>query len=374
MLIKERLTVRQFAVLAFVGMIGDMMLIYPTLLTYSGRQDAWICSIVSQGIGMSILWLSYKLHQAYPGLTLIEICSKALGKWIGAILAAAYLFYFLMGSAICIREVGDFMTTQVYLHTPIRAIILLFVITLGWSALKGLGTFGKMAEILAPFVMISLIILMLCLLPKMEVANIQPFFDTPLFSFISGSVRGATASYGELIIITMIYPYITHGVHKRRDLLLAALLAGIMLTFILLTSLLVLGAELTQHNIYVSYILAQKINIGGFVQRIEAISSTAWLVSTYFKTSLYTFGFILGLAQLCRLKSYQPLILPTMLLLFGMAIVISPDVLFYTLGIMYAWFNWDFTVSIVIPAFLLLIHLMKNRFKQRNNAGTLSQK
>lgn len=97
MLIKERLTVRQFAVLAFMGMIGDMMLIYPTLLTYSGRQNAWICSIVSQGIGMLILWLSYKLHEAYPGLTLIEICSKALGKWIGAILVSCISVLFSDG-------------------------------------------------------------------------------------------------------------------------------------------------------------------------------------------------------------------------------------------------------------------------------------
>ncbi|MGO4532265.1 endospore germination permease [Paenibacillus sp. 2TAF8] len=374
MLIKEKLTVRQFAVLAFMGLIGDMMLIYPTLITYSGKQDAWICTIVSHFIGMGILWLFYQLNQAYPGLTLIEICSAVLGKWIGAILAAAYLFYFLIGSAICIREVGDFMTTQIYLRTPIRAIILLFVIALGWSILKGLGTFARSAEVLAPVVIISLMILFLCLLPQAKVSNIEPFLETPVFSFISASIRGATAPYGELIIITMIFPYVTHGAHKKRDMFLATLLGGVMLTLTLLISLLVLGAELTQHNIYVSYILAQKINIGGFLQRIEALSAIAWLVSTYFKTSLYTFGFILGLAQLFRLKSYQPLILPTTLLLFGLAIALSPDVLFYTLGIIYPWFYWDITVSIIIPAFLLLINLMKNRFKQRNNASSLPPK
>lgn len=374
MLIKEKLTVRQFAVLTFLCLIGDMMLIYPTLITYSGRQNAWICTIVSQFIGMAILWIFYKLHQTYPGLTLIEICSKILGKWVGGILAAAYLFYFLIGSAICIREVGDFMTTQIYLHTPIRAIILLFVIALGWSALKGLGTFGRSAEILAPFVILSLCIFILCLLPQMEISNIQPFFDTPVFSFINASIRGATAPYGELIIITMIYPYVNHGIHKGRDMFLAALLGGVILIFILLTSLLVLGAELTQHNIYVTYILAQKINIGGFLQRIEALSAIAWLVSTYFKTSVYTFGFILGLAQLFRLKSYQSLILPTTLLLFGLAIVLSPDVLFYTLGIIYPWFYWDITVSIVIPLCLLLVYHIKGRFKQRNNANAVSQK
>lgn len=190
MLIQEKLTIRQLSIIAFLGIIGDMMLIYPTLIAYSGHQDAWICSLLSQVLGLGILWLIYKMHQMYPGLSLIEICSEVLGKWIGAILAAGYLFYFLIGAAVCIREVGDFMTTQVYLRTPIRAIILLFVVALGWAALKGLGTFGRSAEILAPFIVLSLIILICCLLPKADSSNLKPFLNTPLFSFINGIVRG----------------------------------------------------------------------------------------------------------------------------------------------------------------------------------------
>ncbi|PYE43835.1 endospore germination permease [Paenibacillus barcinonensis] len=374
MLIQEKLTIRQFAILAFLGIIGDMMLIYPTLIAYSGNQDAWICSIISQGIGMGILWLQFKMHQLYPDLTLIEICSEVLGKWIGAAVAIAYLFYFLMGAAVCIREVGDFLTTQIYLGTPIRAIILLFVATLGWAVLKGLGTLGRSAEILVPFITLSLVILICCLLPQADSSNLMPFLSTPIFAFISGSVRGGTASYGELIILSMFLPYVTHGVHKRRDMFLSALLGGIMLTSFLLISLLVMGPEQTKHNIYISYILAQKINVGDFIQRIEALLGTAWLASTFVKTFLYTFGFILGLAQLTRIKSYQPLILPTMLLIFAMAIVIAPDILFYTSGIMYPWFDWDFTASIIIPACLILIHLVRRRLKTQRKGEALSYK
>nr|WP_145406298.1 endospore germination permease [Paenibacillus xylanexedens] len=374
MLIQEKLTIRQLSIIAFLGIIGDMMLIYPTLIAYSGHQDAWICSLLSQVLGLGILWLIYKMHQMYPGLSLIEICSEVLGKWIGAILAAGYLFYFLIGAAVCIREVGDFMTTQVYLRTPIRAIILLFVVALGWAALKGLGTFGRSAEILAPFIVLSLIILICCLLPKADSSNLKPFLNTPLFSFINGIVRGATVSYGELIVISMYLPYVAHGVHKRRDMFLGTLLGGIMLTSFLLIGLLVVGAEQTQHNIYISYILAQKINIGDFIQRIEALIATAWLASTFIKTFLYSFGFILGLAQLTRMNSYKPLILPTMLLLFAMSVVISPNAIFYTLTIMYAWFDWDFTVSIIIPVFLLLVSLLKRRSKQQRSGKALSHK
>lgn len=46
MLIKDRLTVRQFTLLTFLTMVGDMILIYPSLVTAYGKQDAWIpCSV-----------------------------------------------------------------------------------------------------------------------------------------------------------------------------------------------------------------------------------------------------------------------------------------------------------------------------------------
>lgn len=78
MLIKEKITIRQFAVLTFLVMVGDMILLYPSVVTASGQQDAWICSLIGQPIGLLIIWVLYKLHQTHPDLSLIEICQKYL--------------------------------------------------------------------------------------------------------------------------------------------------------------------------------------------------------------------------------------------------------------------------------------------------------
>ncbi|PQP83471.1 spore gernimation protein [Paenibacillus sp. PCH8] len=370
MLVQERLTIRQLAILTFITMIGDMILLYPTMMAYSSRQDAWICSLLSQPIGLFIMWLMYKLHRTYPTLSLIEICPKLLGKWIGSVLAVAYLFYFLMGASICIREVGDFMTTQIYLQTPIRAIIILFVMAMTWGMLKGLSTIGRSAEVLVPFVVFGLLFLIICLLPQTELSRLKPFLNTPVFSIMDGSIRGAASSFGELIILSMIIPYVAHSSHLRRDMMLSTLLGGAMLTSLVLIALLVLGPTLTQHDIYISYILAQKINIGNFFQRMEALTAITWLLSTYFKSLLYVFGFVVGTAQLFRLKDYKPLILPSMMLFFAMSILISPNIIFYTITILYAWFDWDFTVSIVLPLFLLLVHQARALFKKHRTKNT----
>lgn len=365
MLIKDRLTVRQFTLLIFLTMVGDMILIYPSLVTAHGKQDAWISSLLSQPIGLVMMWILFRLYLTHPELSLIEICKKLLGPWLGSILAAGYLCYFIMGSAICLREVGDFMTTQIYLQTPIRVILTLFLCPMVWGILHGLRTMGTSSELLAPIVVVFMIFLLLGLLPQVEPAKLQPILDTPWMSLLHSTIRGAFSSFGELIVLSMFLPYVTSASHLKRDMLLATLGGGILLTMLELVSLMIFGPILTQHGFYISYSLAQKINIGNFFERIEALMAIAWLISTYFKSMLYMFGFVLGIAQLFQLKGYKPLILPSALLMFAAAVLIGPNIVFYTNTVMPAWLDWNVTVSLIIPLFLLLVHWLRFQRKKQ---------
>ncbi|MFS0859051.1 GerAB/ArcD/ProY family transporter [Paenibacillus taichungensis] len=367
MIIKDKITIRQFTILTFLVMVGDMILIYPSLVTTLGKKDAWICSFLSQPIGLFIIWILYKLQQTYPELSLIEICKKLLGTWIGSVLSIGYLFYFAIGAAICIREVGDFMTTQIYLETPIRVILIMLMCSLIWGLMKGLQTMGATSELLTPIVVVFMALLFVGLLPKIDASHLQPIFNISQVHLIETVVRGAFTSFGELLVLTMILPYVVSGPYLKRDMLLATFCGGILLSVLLLFSLLVMGPFMTQHNIYISYTLSQKINIGNFFERIEAFMATAWLIATYFKSLLYMFAFVIGLAQLFQLKTYKPLILPSALLMFSLAILISPNVIFYTNTIMPAWVDWDITCSFIIPLLLILVHRIrfgKNRKNQ----------
>lgn len=370
--IREKITIRQFALLTFLVMVGDMILIYPSLVTTLGKQDAWICSFLSLPIGLFIIWILYKLHETYPELSLIEICKALLGAWIGSVLSAGYLFYFAIGAAICIREIGDFMTTQIYFQTPIRVILIMLMCSLIWGLMKGLHTMGATSELLTPIVVVFMALLFVGLLPKIDASHLRPFLSSSWVHLVETVIRGAFTSFGELIVITMILPYVTSGSHVKRDLLLATFCGGLLLCVLLLFSLMVVGPFLTQHNIFISYTLSQKINLGNFFERIEAFMATAWLIATYFKSLLYMFAFVIGLAQLFRLKTYKPLILPSSLLMFSLSILISPNVIFYIETIMPAWVDWDITVCFIIPLLLLLVHKIRSGKNNQTNSDRVS--
>ncbi|MGO4532266.1 endospore germination permease [Paenibacillus sp. 2TAF8] len=368
MLEQGRLGVRQLSILTILIIAGDMMMIYPSVIsTYSG-QNAWLYAFIGVPLGMGLMYLFVKLADTYPDENLIGVFRKILGFWPGTVLSLFYLMYFIFSSAAQSRVVGDFMTSQIFLYTPIRVVLLIFVIPLGWALYNGLETIGRSSEILVPIITAFMFILVVFLLPQADLNQLVPFTDTTINQLTHGIVIGFIYPVGESLPILMILPYVSQQTHRTRDILISAGFANLLMAILVTISMLVMGLFLTQHTIFGSFVLSQKINIANFFQRIEVLMASSWLISTYFKATVYLYAFILGIAELFRLKSYPFLILPSVLIVYALSNLISPNMPFFNTTVIPYWLEWDFTVSLVLPVLLLIIHLIKSRFSFKKKA------
>ncbi|MGO4734623.1 GerAB/ArcD/ProY family transporter [Paenibacillus sp. 2KB_22] len=372
MLEQGRLGTRQLTTLTFLIVVGDMMLIYPSVITSYAKQDSWICAFIGVPLGMALMAMILKLCSLHPEKNLVQMARSILGFWPGTLFSCIYLFFFIIGASTHTREVGDFMTTQIFQYTPIRIVILMFVIVIGWGVFHGLEAMGRSSELLMPVVILFIVVLAVCLLPQIDTSNLKPVSDTSVVSILQGILVSIIYPIGEVVPIMMILPYVAKQAHRTRDVLIAAGLGNLVLATLVTISLLVLGAFLTQHNIYASFVLSQKISIGSFFERIEAIMASSWLISTYFKAMIYLYAFIVGCAELFKLKQYRMLVLPASLLVFGLANLVSPTITFIVITVVPYWVDWDTTLGIILPGCLLLIQLLKSHRKSsvtHNNAS-----
>ncbi|MCP1424629.1 spore gernimation protein [Paenibacillus sp. BGI2013] len=373
MLEQGRLGTRQLTTLIFMMVVGDMMLIYPSVITSYAKQDSWICAFIGVPLGMALMAMFLKLCSMHPEKNLVQMARSILGFWPGTFFSCLYLFFFIIGASTHTREVGDFMTTQIFPYTPLRIIILMFVIVIAWGVSHGLEAMGRSSELLMPVVIVFIVVLAVCLLPQIDIRNLKPVSDTGVVSISQGILVSIIYPIGEVVPIMMILPYVAKQAHRTRDVIIAAGLGSLVLATLVTISLLVLGAFLTQHNIYASFILSQKISIGNFFERIEAIMASSWLISTYFKAMIYLYAFIVGCAELFKLKQYQILVLPASLLIFGLANLISPSITFIVITIVPYWVDWDTTLGIILPGCLLLIQLLKSYRKSSVTTNNSSQ-
>lgn len=130
-----------------------------------------------------------------------------LGKWLGRIVSYSYFIYLLIFSAFLLREIGDFLTTQILPNTPIQFIHIIFFSIVIMATRLGLETFVRANEILFPWIIGLFLILVLSDTPQIRIENIQPILENGIKPVLKGVYPTLGLPYLELNVFLMIFPY-----------------------------------------------------------------------------------------------------------------------------------------------------------------------
>lgn len=141
--------------------IGNTIINVPALVTIEAKHDAWLASIISLIIGLLLVGLLDKLGSRFPDLNIFEYSEKLLGSIIGKVIIFLLTMYFLILSALMIRQVGDFLTIQIMPETPIEVIIITFLVVMIMGVRLGIEPVARNGEMFLPFVFILLLFMVI---------------------------------------------------------------------------------------------------------------------------------------------------------------------------------------------------------------------
>ncbi|WP_134703199.1 endospore germination permease [Ammoniphilus sp. YIM 78166] len=308
----------QFTLLTILLNLGGNILVVPSMLAGTAKQDSWIAGSLCLAIGLVLVWLYTRLGECFANMTLIEINEKLFGKWIGTLISIYYLIIFITTGAGTIRNVSDFLATQIIPETPILYIASLFVVVVVMGASLGLETFSRAAEIFFPWIALLFFILFALLLPEINIEHIQPVLGDGFKPIVEGIYALIGYPFLQNVALLMIFPYVNRIPKAKQAFYVGTWIGGGLLVLLATFSILILGVETSARHIYSTYTLARKINVGDFIQRIEAVVTGIWLLSVFFKATILLYGTCLGLNQIINLKDYRKLTFP-----FGIVLVIG---------------------------------------------------
>jgi len=345
---------RQFTVLVFMYTTGSSLLLAPSLLTSSAKQDAWLAAIFGVGVGLLLAYLYQTLGNLYPNMTLVEYSEEILGKWIGKAVSLLFFTFIFFLAAFVLRNIGDFITTQIMPETPIQSIHILFLIVVMMGTRLGIEPLARSAEILFPWFIVLFLLLVIFVSPQMELQKIQPVLEEGVTPVLKASLPFISFPFLELIIFLMILPYVNRSKEAGKAFLMGTWMGGAVIIILTTLAILILGTDLTTRNLYPSYALAKKINIGDFIQRIEAIVAGMWFISIFFKLTICFYASTLSLAQILKLKEYRILVFPLGLILLALSLVISPNIVYTITVTPNAWaIPSGLTYGLFLPLLLL---------------------
>lgn len=352
---QEKISASQFTILVALYSIGSAILIVPSGMTFYAKQDAWLSAIIGIAIGLGLVWIHYKVGNTFPSLNLVQLNEKLLGKWLGKTVAFVFFGIFYLGGPVSnVYYIGNFMATQIIPDTPVQAINILFVLIVVMGVRLGLETIARTAQILFALFMSLFLFQVLFITPQIKIDNIYPILEYGIKPTLTGALMYLSNATFPIVLLLMISPsQIIQPNQTRKALLIGSLMGGFVLLVIITLNIFVLGQELTIRNTFPSYALAKKINIGDILQRLEVFMAFMWIISLYFRLSLYLYVAVTAVSQIFNLKDYRPLVLPLGGMLIPLAIIEFPNSVYDRYSTNTFWTSFSIMASVVYPLLLL---------------------
>lgn len=358
---------REFAVLVAMFTLGSAILLIPTTIIQEALQDGWISAIIGVCGSLVLVLIYCGLIRLYPNMNLFHLNEQILGNWMGKGLSFFFLLFFAISSAAILRDVGDFITTQILPGTPIEVVHICFLAIMIYAARLGIVVIARTALMMFPVVISLYVLITLLVSPNIEFENLLPVYSEGWMPIYKGMLPFLAFPFAQLIIILMFIPNIMNHERVPKAFLCGTLISGIMLAMVVGFTLLVLGPQEAQRSIYSSYTLAKHVSIGNFLERIEATTATIWFFTVFIKLSVFFHGTCFGIAQLFKLNDLKITTLPVAVIIYSFSLGMAPNIVYWTTTVMAAWTPLALTFGLFIPLGLLVIALIRRMFSKKTS-------
>jgi len=354
------ISARQFMIVVMLFVVGDAVLYVPSWITEEAKQDAWIAAILSIGQGLLMATLFVALGKRYPSFAITQISERILGAWLGKAVALLFISFFLTDAAIMLMELGDFVTTQIMVETPIEVIMLLFAAIVVLGVRSGIESLARTFELAMPWFMLLFVILILFSSPQMNAMNLQPVLGTGMKRILSGNIK-YLGNLLETVALLMVFPHVNRVRQAAKTFKLGMLAGTVIIAIFTAVSLMVLNGEQLVIYAYPSYTLAQKISVGNFFERIEAIMAIMWFITLYVKVAVLYYAVTKGLSHVFELESHRSLALPFSMIVLVVALVFVPNRPYFDKFVSLYWTPYMLTYGLFFPVLLLVVDMIRKR-------------
>lgn len=363
MLEKGIISARQFMLLVFMYSLGTSIIVRPSLIAGFAGANGWITSIIAAIIGVGVVFLLIRVSSIDEKKNLFELIESVMGKFIGKSVILLFLFFMLFLTATNLRQIGDFMTTQILVDTPIQFIMLIFALTSLYGIKLGLEVIGRSCEIFFPYAFVSLILLIILVSPEADLTKIKPVLEDRASATFATVIPTLGIPYFELIVFLAIIPYVNAFKKAKKGFYIGNIVGSFIVLLITFMCLVVLGPEFTGRQVYPTYILGKKISIADFLERIEILVAIAWFFTIFFKITINFYVLSLGFSHLFKLKSTSTLSTPLSFILVILGSILYPNIVYYQEIIAYYWVFFSATMGLCLPLVILIVGKIRQKKK-----------
>jgi len=352
----------------------------PILDTPPANQDVWIVLIISAFYTTILSIPALILANRFRGLSVNEMTELILGKFLGKVASFLFFALFLFCFAACMSIAAIFASIAIFPETPIWAFLLYAIVPISYASYKGVGTIGRLATFIVPFVMLTIIIFFLMGTDMMELRVLRPVLADSSFLQLNEGGFLTAARFSEILMFLVFAVFLEQKVSINKTYIKSVGIFVFFFALILLPTLLVLGVDLARNAFNPYFLYTRQVQGYDFIEKVQAFNTLAWFPGVILKLTLYNFMACYILSGIFKTKSHQSFVIP--LSIVGFCFCLMPfmnksDVILHLASDQV--FPWIvFPITSVLPLLILSTYLIRRKkingiLEQKKIAAALSQ-
>lgn len=275
-------------------------------LGMQAKQDAWLAILIGMSGGIALFAVYNGLFRLHPGLPLTGYIPKIVGVWIGYPLSIAYILYFIYIAARVLRDLGALLLTSKLDRTPMSVINLLIVLIVIYAIVLGIEVLGRAGEVFLAVMILGLAAGAVAVFASgiIHPDNLTPVLENGWKPVLATAFPlTLTFPFGEMIVFTMLLPYLNQPAKSTKTGMIAMLSCGLILSFIRAIDISVLGLPKAGTSLFPLLETLSRVNIGDVIQRLDAIVIMILVIGGFFKIAVFTYAAALGISHTFRIRN-----------------------------------------------------------------------
>ncbi|WP_225999759.1 GerAB/ArcD/ProY family transporter [Paenibacillus sp. BJ-4] len=301
----DKITTLQATVIILSFMLAAGLLTLPRVTVEDSKTpDVWISTILAGGIIFLSGWIIVKLSQRFPESTFYQYVQRIIGRAAGKVIGVLLVIYFVCIAGFEIRSVEEVTAFFLLEGTPAWAISAPFMWISLYLCMGGIGTIGRICQIIFPIT--ASIFLLICLLGLnvFELNNLRPVLSEgvmPVFKALKVTTLTFTGTECMLIILCRMEK-------PKRATRVIGLAIGIAVVFYITAVILCIGAfsvEGVMTRTWPFLDLARSFEVEYLVfERFESLLLSIWIMQIFSTFTIAFYCASLGISQILN-RSYS---------------------------------------------------------------------
>lgn len=352
---------REFFAIVFFAIGMKLSDTTPILLVELGLNASWMIPIVSGLIILVSFLFLLSLLKLYKNKSLIDIIYHLTGNFFGFLMILLLFLMVLEYLVVSTRDYADILSTLFYLRTPLKYLLIMFIVAAIYIAYKGIDIIGSLCWFTYPLIQLVFVILILLVWKELDFNYLFPLGGSGMRTILKeGVVHSSIVS--EIILLSIFFPKVRSYKEYRNANLAGLGISVIFISIFMICFICTYGYLALSSITYPYQQITHLVSLGRFAKNMEAFFLGFWTIGVSVRFGAYFYAAATLGGSLLKIKNPKTL-LPYLAIVVYILARLPENFTEYVFSVRKVWVTilWGYLLS--LSPFLWTVAKLKGEYK-----------